>query len=126
MKNNKFDYTHPNTVWEIIRNQIEIDIISNVYKTGEKIPSTNDFAKKYNVSVNTAGKALDFLKNENIIMKRKGIGFFVLPYAKQKIVKLLKEDFEGKVYNTVSMAKILGYDKEEIISFVSVLWDSEE
>lgn len=122
MKNREYVYTHPNTVWEIIRYQLEIDIINNIYKVGERVPSTNDLAKQYNVSVNTAGKALDFLRDEEIIMKKRGIGFFVLPYAKPKIIELLRKDFEGQLYDILRLAKVLEYDKDEIITTISEIW----
>lgn len=123
MKNKEYVYTHPNTVWETIKNQLQIDIIKNVYKVGERIPSTNDLARKYNVSINTAGKALDYLKDEEIIMKKRGIGFFVLPYAKAKIINLMRKDFEGQLHEILNLAKILEYDKDEIISTISDIWN---
>lgn len=122
MKNKDFVYSHPNTVWETIKNQLEIDIITNVYKVGERVPSVNDLARQYNVSANTASKALEYLRDEEIIMKKSGIGFFVLPYAKTRIINCLKEDFGEKLYETLRLAKILGYSKEEVSDTILTIW----
>lgn len=122
MKNMDFVYKHPNTVWESIRNQLLMDILNNVHKAGERVPSTNELARQYNVSINTAGKALEYLKEEDIIMKKRGIGFFVVPYARTKVAKLLKDDFNQKLIDILKLAKILGYGQDEVKSTISSIW----
>lgn len=122
MKNNEYSYSHPYTVWETISSQLLKDIAMDVLKAGERVPSINELAKQYNVSANTAAKALEFLRDEDVIMKKRGIGFFVLPFAKQKVKQLLEDDIDQKIDNILNEAKNLGYKKEEILKHITEIW----
>ncbi|MHB1453524.1 MAG: GntR family transcriptional regulator [Saccharofermentanales bacterium] len=61
--------------------QIKIDIESKIasghYMTGDRIPSENELASQYNVSIITSRKALEQLVNDGLIYREKGRGSFV-------------------------------------------------
>ena len=50
------EYKHPNTKWEEIKNDIEIDIINDKYKSAEKVPSISVLGEIYNIGRSTAKK----------------------------------------------------------------------
>lgn len=52
-------------------------IYEGKYKRGDKIPSEKELAEEWGVSVITSRKALDMLRNENIIVRHAGKGSFV-------------------------------------------------
>lgn len=118
MRNTLFDYKHPFTVWEEIKSNIEIDIINNVYNVGEKVPSINQISQDYNVSSSTAVKVLESLRNDDTILKKRGIGYFVMPYAKDKLIKKHRTDFNSRIVQVVLMAMEMGYQKDEFTSTV--------
>ena len=60
-------------------------INSGVFKTGQKIPSENALAIKFDCSRLTARKALQILKTEGFIISRQGIGYYVT-LGKKKLV----------------------------------------
>ncbi|MBO1512010.1 GntR family transcriptional regulator [Metabacillus bambusae] len=53
------------------------DIKNGTLKTGDKIPSENELAEKFNVSRITTKKALDMLAQRNIIERYRGKGSYV-------------------------------------------------
>jgi GntR family transcriptional regulator, arabinose operon transcriptional repressor len=61
--------------------QIKIDIESKItsghYTTGDRIPSENELASQYGVSVITSRKALELLVHDGLIHREKGRGSFV-------------------------------------------------
>lgn len=116
MRNTKYNYKHPYTVWENIKSDIETDIIRDVYGIGEKIPSINDICQEYKVSNNTAVKALESLRNDGIILKKRGIGYFVKPYAKEILIKKHKDEFVDSLIKTIELGKRLGYEDKELLN----------
>ncbi|WP_026692430.1 GntR family transcriptional regulator [Peribacillus kribbensis] len=57
--------------------RIKQDIESGVYKEKEKLPSEFDLAKQLGVSRATLREALRILEEENVIIRRHGVGTFV-------------------------------------------------
>lgn len=52
-------------------------VFSNSWKQGMKIPSENELAKEFNLSVGTVKKALGVLGQEGILFRRQGQGTFI-------------------------------------------------
>lgn len=59
--------------------QLKKEIDHGTYKENEKLPSEFDLAKKLGVSRATLREALRILEEENIIIRRHGVGTFVNP-----------------------------------------------
>src|SRR6185436_4554857 len=62
---------------EQIVTQITLGIMSGDLKTGERLPSTNEIARRFKVHANTVGSAYQKLTEQNLIEFKKGSGFFV-------------------------------------------------
>jgi DNA-binding transcriptional regulator YhcF (GntR family) len=62
---------------EQIVTQITLGIMSGDLKTGERLPSTNEIARRFKVHANTVGSAYQKLTGQNLIEFKKGSGFFV-------------------------------------------------
>jgi GntR family transcriptional regulator len=62
---------------EQIVTQITLGIMSGDLKTGERLPSTNEIARRFKVHANTVGSAYQKLSEQNLIEFKKGSGFFV-------------------------------------------------
>ena len=76
---------HPKTVWTFIKEDIELQIIRGVLRSADKVPSISEIAESYDVSKTTAQKALEDMFSEGTITKRKGVGYFVIPYTKERL-----------------------------------------
>jgi DNA-binding transcriptional regulator YhcF (GntR family) len=69
------------------------EILSDVYKDDDRIPSVREYAVLLEVNTNTAVKAYDELSRANIIYNKRGLGYFVTKGAKQQILKARKKAF---------------------------------
>ncbi|WP_077296281.1 GntR family transcriptional regulator [Virgibacillus pantothenticus] len=76
-----------------IKEQLEDSIISGSIKTGERVPSTNEFASYYKINPATAAKGINELVDESILYKRRGVGMFVTEDAKQILIEKRRQSF---------------------------------
>ncbi|GAB4074166.1 GntR family transcriptional regulator [Barrientosiimonas marina] len=76
-----------------IKEQLEDSIINGTVKPGERIPSTNEFAKHYQINPATAAKGINELVDEGILVKRRGVGMFVTEDAETILVRKRKQTF---------------------------------
>jgi len=59
----------------------------------QKIPSVRELAVDLQVNPNTVVRAFEFLQSREVIVNKRGIGFFIAPDAKNKIKSYSKERF---------------------------------
>ena len=98
---------------------IENDILTRNLIEEEQAPSTNEFAKVYNINPSTARKGLNLLVDEEILYKKRGIGMFVTKEARKKILKKRQDKFfKEKLPNVIKEAERLEIDRKEIISYI--------
>lgn len=95
---------------------IETDILRGILLEDEKVPSTNELTKQYTINPATAAKGISLLVAEGILYKKRGIGMFVSPGAREQILekrrKLFKEQYIPKL---LQEAASIGLSKEEVI-----------
>ena len=64
-------------LYEKIYQDLKHKIDSGFYKPGEKLPTEKELMKIYDASRDTVRKSLQLLANENMILRKAGIGTFV-------------------------------------------------
>lgn len=105
-----------------IAEMIENDILAENLKEEEQAPSTNEFAKVYTINPATARKGLNILVDEGILYKKRGLGMFVAPGARKKILKKRQgKFFKERLPDTIKEAKRLEIPIEEIIKYMEEL-----
>lgn len=87
------DLNSDKSIYIQIAESIENEILSGNLKEGEQAPSTNQFAKVYQINPATAGKGLNILVEEEILYKKRGLGMFVAEGAREKILKKRQNSF---------------------------------
>ncbi|MEQ6376747.1 GntR family transcriptional regulator [Bacillaceae bacterium S4-13-58] len=80
-------------IFQQIKEQIEDSIINCTYSEGERVPSTNEFARFYKINPATAAKGVNELVDEGILYKRRGVGMFVTENARTILIENRKEKF---------------------------------
>jgi GntR family transcriptional regulator len=68
-------------------------ILLNKWRLGEKILSIRDLAIAMEVNPNTVQRAYDFLQQQDIIVNKRGIGYFVESDAMNRIVDFRRQLF---------------------------------
>ena len=72
------------------------NILLGKWALNEKIPSVRELAVELQVNPNTVMRSYEFLQSKEIILNKRGIGFFVDDQAKDKIKVYRKERFLGQ------------------------------
>ena len=84
---------HPNTKWQDVQQQIEIDIITGRLQSGDKVPSLAHLVESYDISPATAQKALHNLFVEDTVYHKTGVGY----YVKQDTATRLKHKYKDMI-----------------------------
>lgn len=102
-------------IFQQIAETIESRILEGLIEEGDKIPSTNEMAKYYQINPATAAKGINQLVEQNIIFKKRGIGMFVAESARKIILAKRKTNFyDDFMVPLKKEAKKLGMTVEEL------------
>lgn len=96
---------------------IRIDIVSNKYKKGEKLPSVRELALIMKVNPNTMQKALVELENEKLIYTERTNGKYITEDEKL-IEKVKKELAREKVDNYLNSMESIGISYESAVKYL--------
>jgi len=77
-----------------IKARIEDQIISGALATDEQIPSTTQIVEFYKINHITVAKGVNLLVDEGILYKKRGLGMFVAPDARDKLIKKRQQNFK--------------------------------
>jgi len=112
-----WNFNDDRPIYVQLMEQIQLRILSGVYKIGDKLPSVRDMASDASVNPNTMQKALTELERTGLVFSQRTSGRFITEdsnmindirnnLAKEQIEKFL-----------CSMQKI-GYTKQETIKLI--------
>ncbi|MBD8069481.1 GntR family transcriptional regulator [Bacillus sp. PS06] len=80
-------------IFQQIAEKVESSILDGSIQEGDRVPSTNEFAKYYQINPATAAKGINQLVDQEILYKKRGIGMFVAEGARTIILNKRKNDF---------------------------------
>jgi len=91
------------------------EILAGQYHNDERIPSVREYAVLLQVNTNTAMKAYDQLARDEIIYNKRGLGYFVKPGAKEKILSARRTEFmEQQLPEFARNMRLLGITLNDI------------
>lgn len=70
-------------------------IIDGTFSEGDRLPSVREFAADAEVNANTVMRSYERLAGQGLIYNKRGIGFFVSPGARLKIIRERGEELTG-------------------------------
>jgi GntR family transcriptional regulator len=109
-----FDDRSP--IYQQIADKIKEDILSGALGEDEQVMSTNQYASFYRINPATAAKGFHQLIEEGVLYKRRGIGMFVSPQAREKLRTERRERFfEQVVDSMIAEARVIGIPLAEIV-----------
>lgn len=81
--------------------------------------STTQFATTFRINPATAQKAFAGLVEEGVLYKRRGLGMFVAPKARERLLDdHRKRYFEEVLAPVLQQADILGISTDEVVAYV--------
>ena len=112
-----FDDSTP--IYRQIAEQIKHEILSGALLEDEQVMSTNQYAAYYRINPATAQKGFQQLVDEGILYKKRGIGMFVSPGAREALRANHRERFfEDVVDPMVAEAQAIGIPIDEVIRHI--------
>ena len=107
------------SIYVQIAEMIENDILAGNLLEEEQAPSTNEFAKVYNINPSTARKGLNILVDEGILYKKRGIGMFVTNNGRKKILKKRQDKFFTEILpNIIEESDRLELKRQDLIRYI--------
>src|SRR3954470_8034519 len=99
-----------------IADGIKNDVLSGVLEEDQQVMSTNQYAAFYRINPATAAKGFAQLVDEGVLYKKRGIGMFVSPHAREKLRTERRERFFTEVVDPMlAEAKRVGIEIDEIV-----------
>jgi GntR family transcriptional regulator len=120
----KFNETTP--IYLQMRSEVESAILSGVLKEEEMVQSIRTLAQTYAINPLTVAKALSELVDEGVLVKQRGVGFYVAKNAiselrRRKVTEFL--DHELKVF--VMKAKQLNISLNDFVKMIKEAYTEE-
>ncbi|MGN1218957.1 MAG: GntR family transcriptional regulator [Phocaeicola sp.] len=98
-----------------IADRIMDEILQDIYKEEERIPSVREYAAMVEVNANTMVRTYDYLQGLDIIYNKRGIGYFVGNGAKDRILSFRKKVFlDEELPEMFRTMKILDISEQEM------------
>ncbi|QKS69831.1 GntR family transcriptional regulator [Paenalkalicoccus suaedae] len=106
-------------IFHQVEKRISDNIVSGKLKTDDQVPSTNQFAKHYQINPATAAKGINMLVDRGILYKKRGVGMFVAEGAREKLIGERQQLFYEKyVLPMLDEAKQIDVSKDEIKNMI--------
>lgn len=105
-------------LWLNVKSDIEIKIIAGVYAAGERIPSIVRIAKLYGIGNSTAKKVLESLCDDGTVVLQRGVGYFVKPYEKVRLLKVHEKELRRRFSEVIVYGRGMGLDDANILRLV--------
>ena len=110
-----FDGREP--IYLQIAEQIREQVVSGALGEDEQVMSTTQYATTFRINPATAQKAFAELVEEGILYKRRGLGMFVAPGAREQLLDARRASFFAEVVDPVAaQARVLGIDVDDVVA----------
>ena len=103
-------------IYRQLRDRVVALILDGVVKEGDPLPSVRHVAAEYRVNPLTVLKGYQELVDEELVEKRRGIGMFVRPGARDLLLAAERQKFLAEEWPRVSATiQRLGLTPEELL-----------
>ena len=115
----QLDFNSDIPIYLQLKQAIEDDIVSGIFKEESQIPSTTEISATYRINPATVLKGMALLTDEGVLYKKRGLGMFVCTGAAEQIREKRRRLFYEKyIVSLLEEAGKLGIGKEELIRLI--------
>ncbi len=109
------DFKRQKAIYIQIADYLLENILAGVLSKGDKVQSVREMAATVQVNPNTGVRSFNYLQDREIIVQRRGIGYFVAEDALEKTQALKREIFiQQELPEFFKMMNLLGMSLEDI------------
>lgn len=110
------DFNNNRPIYQQIVEYCYNRILSGSWLPDSKIPSVRELAVALAVNTHTVLKALETLQSAEIIIPRRGLGFFLAPDAPFMVKEARKKEFfESTLANLFDEMEMLGISIDDVV-----------
>ena len=108
-------FTSDKPIYLQMADRMKEEILSGTYSDDMRIPSVREYGATIGVNPNTVMRSFDYLQQEEINYQRRGVGYFVSPDAKERILAEQRREFlEEELPYIRQRMKTLGISIDEL------------
>ena len=109
-----WDLDNDRPIYLQLMERIQQDIVSGVYKAGDKLPSVRELAIDAAVNPNTMQKALSELERDGLVHSRRTSGRFIM--EDETMLKNLRDELASRhIQDFMEKMKQLGFQEKETL-----------
>ncbi len=109
----------PEPIYVQIAQMIRAQVLAGELAEEEQVMSTTQFATTFRINPATAAKAFAGLVDEGVLYKRRGLGMFVAPGARERLLaEHRRRYFDEVLAPALAEADLLGIPADDVISYV--------
>ena len=110
------DFRKQKPIYLQIADHLSEQVLQGALTPDDRMPSVRDVAASMGVNPNTVVRSFDYLQQEAIIYQRRGVGYFVSPDAKERILAEQRREFlEEELPLIRQKMQVLGIDLKQLI-----------
>ena len=118
-----FDDRSP--IYRQIAERIKADVLSGSLARDQQVMSTNQYAAFYRINPATAAKGFGQLVDEGVLYKKRGIGMFVSPNARELLRTGRRDSFFADVVDPmIREAKAIGVPLKDVVQHIRSYGDA--
>ncbi len=112
-------------IYEQIKEQIKVKIVSNELKENELLPSIRTLAKDLRCSVITTKNAYEELVKEGYVKNVPSKGFYVAKINKDVLLEEQLNKIEELIDKAVAIAKMNNINEKTLKEMIDILWEEK-
>lgn len=106
-------------IYRQIAAQLRADIVGGVLRSEDQVMSTNQYAAFHRINPATVARGFQELVDEGLLYKRRGVGMFVSPGARDRLLVERRAHFRAEYVDpAVAEARRLGMTTEDVLAEV--------
>lgn len=103
-------------IYRQLRDRVVAMILDGALKEGDALPSVRNVATEYRVNPLTVLKSFQGLADEDLVEKRRGLGMFVKPGARERLLRAERDTFLKERWPEIrATIQRLGLKPEELV-----------
>jgi GntR family transcriptional regulator len=115
----RFSETDTTPLFEQVARQVADLIMTGSVREGERVPSTTEISSAYRINPATVLKGMNLLVDQGCLVKRRGLGLFVAPGARERLRHdLLGSELEKTLARLIDQARLAGMDEGDLVGRV--------
>lgn len=106
-------------IYRQIADRIRADVLGGALGPDEQVMSTTRYAAHFRINPATAAKAFQQLVDEGVLYKRRGVGMFVAPDARDRLRARHRDRFFDDVVDPMVVeARAIGVPLDDVVAHI--------